>query len=490
MKTDDESLRGARMDRCDLVVEGSKGRFFPLVVLPLLAACAWTALACAPGLYCHDAIDQLRQAREGVYQDWHPPIMAWFWRQCIHVWGTPSGLAWAHLGMFVIGALLVCWRFGRWSIPVALAAACSLSMPEVQNFVCVVWKDTAMAVAMLAAFGMQINMPKHRVARVAWVGVYCLVLVYAVGVRVNALPAVVPLAAHWMWSGLVRARRWRLTRSLSFGLAFALALGLLNAGICYGVLGAARVGPQQTLQLFDLAGVAVRSGVDLIPEECKTEHYSAERLALAYDVSGCMKLLMPMKDGSPPPLRNVPWPSRAIWEQGVGRLGDAWRRAILEQPSAYLQHRAAVCASLLRIGERYAYYAYVTPESSAKIAGHPGSSAGRSVEGLDSLKSAWVQLMSWVSGQTVLMFGYPWMLVLIASVCVALWRRACPQAGLLLALALSGLLYAVPYCVAAPASDFRYLYWSVITAHLALPLAVWLVIKGRAAALDGDSVSS
>jgi hypothetical protein len=446
--------------------------------IPLIAVCAVTALVCAPGLYCHDSIDQLRQAREGVYQDWHPPMMAWFWRQCIHVGGSPSILAWAHLGMFLLGAVLVCWRLGRWSIALAASTACALCMPEVQNFVFVMWKDTAMAVAMLAAIGLQLNQPRRPFAKTVWIVAYVLTLVYAVGVRVNALPAVVPLALHLMWTTLGRGRRWRFLLSLGFGLCFALIIGALNTVVCYGVLGATRGAPQQTLQLFDMAGVAVRSGVDLIPDECKTDAYTPERLAAAYDVAGCMKLLLPMADGSPAPLRSVPWPSQSIWEEGVDRLGAAWRQAIMGQPLAYMQHRLAVCASLLRMGEEYSYYAVVTPQDSAGIPGHPGAGAGVGIEGGVAVKAAWLALMSWASGQTILMFGYPWMIALAASIAVALWRRAHPHAPLLMAVAFSGLLYALPYCIAAPASDFRYLYWSVMAAHLAVPLAVWVVAKG------------
>jgi hypothetical protein len=359
-------------------------------------------------------------------------------------------------------------------------------MPEIQNFVCVLWKDTAMAVAMLAAVGMQVNVPRARAAKIAWIGVYVLLLIYAVGVRVNAMPAVMPLAALLVWSEFGAGRRRRLSLALGIGVVLAVLLGLLNTGICYVLLGAHRGAPQQTLQLFDLAGVAVRSGVDLIPDECKTDAYSPERLAAAYHPSGCMRLLLPFEDGSPPPLRNVPWPSKEGWDQGVVRLGAAWRRAIMEQSKAYIEHRADVCASLLRLGESYAYYAVVTPETSLQIPGHPGASAGLSLEGWGSLKLAWQGLMWWSSGQTILMFGHPWLSALILCLLVSLWCRRDPHAALLLALALSGLLYALPYCVAAPASDFRYLYWSVIAAHLALPLALWLLwrrgvhTKGRA----------
>jgi len=98
------------------------------------------------------------------------------------------------------------------------------------------WKDTAMAAALLAALGMQLSVPRGRAAKVAWIGFYSLLLVYAVGVRVNALPAVMPLAAHCMWSALGHGRRWRLSLSLAFGVAVMVILGLVNTGICYGIL--------------------------------------------------------------------------------------------------------------------------------------------------------------------------------------------------------------------------------------------------------------
>ena len=67
---------------------------------------------------------------------------------------------------------------------------------------------------------------------------------------------------------------------------------------------------------------------------------------------------------------------------------------------------------------------------------------------------------------TYLLFGWLWLLVLVATFVAAIVLRKRPMADVAIGLSASGLLYLLPYFFVAPSSDFRYLYWSIVAANL------------------------
>ena len=66
----------------------------------------------------------------------------------------------------------------------------------------------------------------------------------------------------------------------------------------------------------------------------------------------------------------------------------------------------------------------------------------------------------------VVWFGWPWLLVLVASFVAATVLRKRPMAEVAIGLSAAGLLYLLPYFFCAPSSDFRYLYWSIVAANI------------------------
>src|SRR5579859_308354 len=67
---------------------------------------AWTCLALFPGFINGDAQWQLDQARIGVYNNEHPPIMAFVWRQLDFVLPGAGGLFVFHAVLFWFGFAL------------------------------------------------------------------------------------------------------------------------------------------------------------------------------------------------------------------------------------------------------------------------------------------------------------------------------------------------------------------------------------------------
>src|SRR5688572_28518775 len=132
-----------------------------------------------PGYMTSDSLQQLREARSGTFTTWHPPLMAFVWRQFDRVVPGPIGMVVFHTLMFGAGlALFFNRRLGL--IPIALV---TLS-PPVLGHLATVWKDVGMFCALVLAVGLYAR------GKPGWALVP---LFYACCVRHNAMLAVVPL---------------------------------------------------------------------------------------------------------------------------------------------------------------------------------------------------------------------------------------------------------------------------------------------------------
>src|SRR4051794_3012093 len=68
-----------------------------------------TCVVFYPGYMTDDSITQLRQAREGYYGDWHPPIMAWIWRILDRIIPGPFGMVLFHNLLFWTGLSFIAY---------------------------------------------------------------------------------------------------------------------------------------------------------------------------------------------------------------------------------------------------------------------------------------------------------------------------------------------------------------------------------------------
>src|SRR5436190_2041437 len=57
-----------------------------------------------PGFMSTDSIDQLTQARTGVYTDWHPPLMALVWKLLDGIVSGPVLMLVLQTGLFLFGS--------------------------------------------------------------------------------------------------------------------------------------------------------------------------------------------------------------------------------------------------------------------------------------------------------------------------------------------------------------------------------------------------
>jgi hypothetical protein len=448
-------------------------QFYPtlLGIGGVALAFAVVVVATAPGIYSPDSLGQLLEAQRGVYSDGHPPLMAGLWSLLLRVSGTAATLYWLHLGLLSSAFVLFALAFRRSNLPGAvwllLPAAFS---PVILNFIGVLWKDVGLAVSLAFCFACVALSRAVRAEQIATLLVVLVVSFYAVGVRHNAAPALLPL----LWLLLLPffgQPGWR--RSVGMATLAIIGTGLLLVGgqlVSYQLLEAKRIHLEQALELYDLAAISVRSGADVIPDEAKRANFSSQALQAAYSPTSSSALIFRPDPAISPPLQLTENP------QYLTIFRQAWEHAIINYPWAYLSHRGAVFASLLGIGRQTPFFATVdyrqqsaTFEAGVGVLGDPAVKSidvGRPIFGQRVAASVLMAFINWAAKHTYLLFGWPWLLVLVATFVAAIVLRKRPMAEVAIGLSASGLLYLLPYFFVAPSSDFRYLYWSIVAANL------------------------
>jgi hypothetical protein len=441
-----------------------------------------------PGSYTPDSWAQLGQALTRSYSDWHPPLMSAWWSLLIRATGTPSSLlAFHHLlltaALAVLGALLIRQR----AAPVALLVAAIPLFPVVVNFSGAMWKDIGCAFSLsLASAAAAWPRPRSRAGEALRLFTVIVSTAYATNVRWNALPAIFPLfVLAWRNRAPASVGGARaLLRPVAVALVLTAGYAALPSAVTYRLLDARREYISGFMHAMDLAGLLARTGEDRLPSFTKTSpRVDASEITATYwrSVSwGSSGFLFWAYDGKEPPLR-VP---RSDGE--AAELTLAWRDAIRHHPGAYLRHRGAFMAKLLRIGEARPYFHYLPPQEREEL--DPLTRAGPLEARMHSVlmrdhasrspaSEASRRIVAAIVrsiGENRAFLGWPWLVLAlgIAASSLVLAQRAPVTARAAALVALSGLLYAASYLPIAPVSDFRFLYWTVLATLLAA--AAWL----------------
>lgn len=253
--------------------------------LLVLVSALWILIGYFPGEWGNDTYTQYGSVASGSYSDWHPPIMALLWRFLNRATGVLLGVPvegsatifLLHWALFYGGLWAVvrkardfCARlFARSPLALGLlltAAALYFWSPRTVTCVRFVLKDTGMAAAFLAAFGLLLWAPTGRRLGRGMAAAACVLLYYGTALRHNATPAVLPLlwlAADHFWPGTAPLRRLAITTVLL--LAVLAGAHVTN----YWVAGASRAFPAQIVMTADILAIGKRRGEFLLPPSWK-----------------------------------------------------------------------------------------------------------------------------------------------------------------------------------------------------------------------------
>ena len=211
--------------------------------------------------------------------------------------------------------------------------------------------------------------------------------------------------------------------------------------VYYDVLGATRQKPLHSIMVLDFGGISHFAKDNVFPGS-----WTAEETALI--TAGCYKPIAWDIYWTQEPCKFVMARLEGDKIFGSPALADAWNRAIVSHPLAYLRHRVSFMWTFLTGANLTMWTLDLDDTSKTAFADNPRLMALKALH--DALKP------------TPLFRAGTWLLLSIV-VCLVAWRRRDTPAG---AFALgtcgSAVVYMMTFLAVGVATDFRYALWAVL----------------------------
>jgi hypothetical protein len=426
-----------------------------------LAAAAGAILnftAFYPGILHHDAWAYFKAARDSDWTNWQPPLLGFLWipLQKIHYGPQPMLL------LFVAGYWTGFWLIARAMIAegrgIAIATFLAAFFPLALNYNGQLVKDVSMGICLLLAAGLAAcllrGLFRGRVAK----GLVAFFLLIGAFMRANSLFALPPLLDL---AGSAASRRWA-ARGLMQRAAIVCVLAALVAP---AHLMADRylfrvndIAPMSQLQVFDLGGISYFSGADAFqgffgPDfPAKNRTCYTPRFWDVYGWGGCPEVYENLKP-----------------KFGAG-LTKLWLEGIAAHPVAYLTHRLAHI-------NRFLQFACI--DCKEMVFTGAQSTNQSEFTFTPTVLYRTIDAVSQAINDTPFGRPYVFLLVCLAWAWAALAIPNAVTRQITLALVLSGAMYTLGFAVVGIASDYRYIFWTMLCAAAATPVIVARVLVRR-----------
>lgn len=425
---------------------------------------ALTVWAFYPGWMSPDSLANLTGGRENFIHDINSPVMSYLWGKLDRIVAGP-GLMFVLQNAVFWTAGAIFWRAtGRKSFKLALAIVLLGLLPQILSQLTTVWKDVGLGACLFltTALVYQADKGKSKIALL----ISPVFLFYGYAVRLNAFPAVLPIA---IWSGFVFARIFEIERRklaavlIGFGYFFVLSATVYL--VTYQITDGRTVYPAQQIFLYDLAAISVERNEALFPEYVlKHENFSLETVKIRYNTISVNYLIYPdapnRGDLAVLPLTND--------VEEISALRQKWIETVAAHPLIYLSHRGKVFARLIGLG-----YSVTRPYWDIGFASSPPelrgeeNFAGKFLVGYFNLFRRPVM-------QTFAFRGFVWLLLSAFFLYQSVKNRLNGDWEIVFVLSTSGLLFALAYFPTTPSTEFRYLFWSAISTATAIVWGTYL----------------
>lgn len=424
-----------------------------------------------PGHFPPDGLAQLAQGRSGIYNFWHPPVMAWLLGIANRILAGAPLIIVLTAGLFfaAVTAFALVRRPG-WA-GAAVLAILSLS-PLVLIYQGLVVKDVLFADASAAGFAAiawAARVWRQPLPRLILIGIALALLCLAALARQNGSVAAL---AGAMSLGAVAAMKAQRSRAMAFAVVtLASAAAMAAAGLSAERWFAdhsdhqPEVARQWTmLELYDLSG-AVRADPGLaLPALSKVpaiDRFVRREAAPAYDPARVDSVLRLER-----------------WKQVIARpqpaVAAAWRRLILGRPARYLADRWGVFRQV-----------FLTPDIAAcdpvLVGVDPGDPALLRAAGLaarDTPKDDWDGDYASAFQDSPVFSHLAYAILALVLLGLAMRDAARGDAAMVatVGMLLAALAYAASFFVISIACDYRYLYFLDVAAMAAL--VQWAALLG------------
>ena len=416
-----------------------KRRWLDLAVAALIAAgYGLTLMIFYPGIMTFDAKFVYEYIAKGELGDWQSPVMTVLWKAIDPIAPGAGSMFLLIATSYWLAFGVLAFAVARRSTRAALLLPLLALTPPAFVFVGIIWRDmlfaTSWLLAAVIAFATVERTARLRVPAQALAFALC---TFGVLLRPNALIAAPILGAYIAWPTQIS---WKRT-ALLFIPAMAGFFALVQV-VYYGVLGATRQHPLQSIMVFDLGGISHFTKQNQFPVTWSEPEsslllnscYQPTQWDIYWRLEPCDFVM-----------RKVEREEKLF---GTPAVTEAWTRAVMRHPLAYLRHRSAFMRNFLGGDNLTMWLADVeNPEATV----FPERPAFRAVVWLhDRLKP------------TPLFRTGSWLLVCIV-VCGFAWRRRETREGAFaLGVCGSAAAYVLSFFTVGVASDFRYGYWAVL----------------------------
>ena len=413
-------------------------------------------LAAYPGTMSLDSFDQLREARNGIYTDSHPPAMAALWAAVEHVVRGPFGMLAIQSASLLLGLAMILWRVFRPVVAAAVASALFL-YPPICSPLAVIWKDCVMAGGLV--LGIALLTGARRGQKLAGL----VVLMIAAAMRYNAFAATLPLIVllfewrpgmKWLERYAIAAVTW---------VAVTVAAIELN-----GVLADREMHFwAASFALVDITGTVAMTG-DTLPDAELGPLLAPTQIQVDHDYQGALRSHYRTCDfvtliGTPPALWNVVLGGDVpLAEDKRAAITHAWWEIVSRHPSGYAKYRLDSFADVLGMHASF--------RGTTVLPRHWQNKANLEAFGIPQadppLAKTAESIAQWTGRRTPLY--RPWFYALLA-LALLWWSRRYRE---VLAILLSGLVMESTLSILAVTPDYRYSHWLVVATCLGLVLLI------------------
>jgi len=406
-----------------------------------------------PGQMTQDSYDHLREVRDRIWTDGHPPALTAMWAVTDYVVAGPFGMLVIQTTLAIWGLYLV---FRRTFTPrrAAWATTGLFLYPPVMLLFPVIWKDSPMTGFLLV--GACLLHAERRWVRIAGL----VALAATTALRYNAFAATFPLIVmvfewkpgmHWLRRYAISTAAWLATTLAAFGFNEA----IVDKKVHFW---------HSTLAVFDIVGTLAFVDED-IPDAELERTFAGTELRAHHDIHGAIRriyrpddcLQIVMEDKHPilwqlPINGYVPAP-----QSQRDAIERAYVDVITAHPVAFLKHRFTVMGEVLWLGDDRPA-AVIRSRTFAFPDYHNQLGMGT---GWSKLQSKMTKAMNAVWKHTPIFL--PWIYAVVAVLLLPLAFRHRD----VLALLLSGLALELSLLALAATPDYRYSHWMITTVGIA-----------------------
>jgi hypothetical protein len=429
--------------------------------LAAILAAMLNFIAFYPGILHHDAWAYFAAARSGDFTNWQPPLLGKMWIPLQAIWNGPQPMLVLFMAGYWSGFVLIARAYEAEGGKIAACTFAAGLFPIALNFNGQLVKDVSMAVCLLLAAAIAAALMQGAIKkRTATVGAMWLFLVMGAFMRANALFALPPLLDL---AGIATSRYWAKTGWIKRAMAVCLISLAFAPGHILADRNVFRVRdlfPMSQLQIFDIGGISYFSGIDRFQGFFGPDFVAKNRTCYkpkAWDVYGWGGCEEVYEDLQP----QFGWP-----------LSKMWLTALAADPVSYFMHRAAHINRFLE---------FICRDCKEMI--YTGAQSSNQNE--FTFEPTFIyRAIDWASEAiNDSPFGRPyvWLALCLAWSLAAFAIPDPTTRRITLSMTASGALYALAFAVVGIASDYRYIYWTMLCALIATPVVVARVIMRRAA---------